>query len=481
MCGIVFSCFSPDSCINVREIARTLLVAVENRGPQATGIAWLDPQDNSIDGFNAAETATRFVADKGFRRFDDTARTFIGHTRFATKGSIDNPLNNHPVYAWTPEGQMIAAVHNGGVWNDDETFAAHRLPRYGQVDSEIIPAMIAQYGSTAGWVSSIFGELEGGIATAWLDERQPGVLHCVRAADSPMMVMTLDVDLPTGPVKGVVGASTVSALTKVLDLLRIDWQTPGVTQYEIGEGEFFTVKDGVWDTMVVPFVLPDLFTSWGGNWRSKNKATQGNYGRSTTTTTVKDGVRTTVTTPVSRDEALDGYERFYNPETGTAYYVATGHGAAVLEDDVQPADAEWWEKQRTMQDLIQLGNRMIVDDGYVLSPQDRVLLDVADSLDIDIEEALGLPSEALYGSDEVEVEDVTPVVTSADDASDEEIEERFQTAVRDLPTGDGSGVEAQVQASLAVARHIITGQGWPQGTGVSVPSGEEYEAAQTPS
>ena len=508
MCGITFASFTPTSSINIREIARTLLLGVENRGPQATGVAWVCPDDNcSVKGFNAAETASKFVASPRFRKMDDAARTFIGHTRFATKGSLDNHLNNHPVYAYDEaSGDVVAAVHNGGVWNDDETFAAHRLTRYGQVDSEVIPAMIARYGSSAAAVSAIFNELEGGIATAWLDERVPGTLHCVRASDSPMVVMTLNLDTAAGRIDGVVGASTESALVRLLDSMSISPDAEGVQFYAIGEGEFFTVNAGVWDRMVIPFELPDLMTLWGSGWRGRNRATQTTHStsKSSSSKSSASGMNDQAWGDSLEAEygsvlGMAGYTASYDPATQTTTYVPTSSlmgRAAVLDDDPSdtdrpsPADAQWWEREALKSDLTQLAARIDADDDYSLSPADRVLIDLALDSDIDIEEMFGLPSEALDGTDETTDRFVMNYRT--DSSANSSAGNSSDNADDNSAVNSADGMDAMTdrvsEAALAVVSKVIarhpgkvsptdtdvasepiqgsSGTGWPQTTPV---------------
>jgi hypothetical protein len=272
MCGIAGFCFTESSCINARHLGRALLEAIEERGREASGFAAFDAE-GVIQSNNSPIKASDFVKSKREFSLDAAARTAIFHTRLATKGTISNPLNNHPVHAWNAEGKQISAVHNGSVWNDDESFTKFGLTRYGQVDSEAIPAMLAAYGSAD--FASIFNELEGGIATGWLDESAPHRLHALRAWDSPMVVASIDtVDKLGFALKGVIFASTVKALTKGLEALGLAWTDEGVDQYEIGEGEFLSVDAGEWDGMVYPFALPDVLSRWGSGWRSKNKATQ---------------------------------------------------------------------------------------------------------------------------------------------------------------------------------------------------------------
>jgi glucosamine 6-phosphate synthetase-like amidotransferase/phosphosugar isomerase protein len=57
----------------------------------------------------------------------------MGHTRLPTRGSVLDNRNNHPIRAG-----MIIGTHNGTIYNADWLFKKLRLPRYTEVDSELI-------------------------------------------------------------------------------------------------------------------------------------------------------------------------------------------------------------------------------------------------------------------------------------------------------------------------------------------------------
>lgn len=485
MCGITFASFTDNSTLNMREIARQALLGIENRGPQATGIAWLNPSDKtSVSGTNRAESAKDFVRSRAMRLMPDTCRTFIGHTRYATKGSIDNPLNNHPVFAYAATGEAVAAVHNGGVWNDDEAFKDYNLPRYAQVDSEIIPQMIAAYGSDD--YASIFNVLEGGIATLWLDERTPDTLHAVRASDSPLVVATIDYVGPTGDIlKGVIGASTTSTLTRILDTLGLSWNTPGVQEYAIGEGEYLSVSGGIWNPIgdiacaVQPFELPDLMTMWGAGWRGRNAKTQGSYSSSASSTSSSTSTTsfygTKIGTPkASESDAKDGGPRRWsnalqcfvndNGPIMEDFDVADSGRAAVLEASREEIGSR----------LANLAN-LLDDDGYVLSADDRKLIDEALDADIDVAGIMRLPSESKDGTDKAST---GRTFVSNPDGTVEEIhtssDAAFQAAQdRESAALDADGVQAEVDARLGLyaagllgfplSEADVTGLGWPAG------------------
>jgi glucosamine 6-phosphate synthetase-like amidotransferase/phosphosugar isomerase protein len=419
MCGICFASFTPESTVNIREIARVLLREMEKRGNEATGVACFDPTSErpSIITANSPIPARDFVQSRAFRRgLADTARVFIGHTRLATQGDKRNLLNNHPVLSYATQGEQVAAVHNGMIYNDHSSFAEFDLTRYGQVDSEIIPAMVAAFGSDE--YASIFNVLEGGIATAWLDERTPDVLHCVRASTSPMVVLHLDaVNLRAGgTVTGVVGASTENALDLVCDLLGIDYDGAGVTYYTIPEGAHFTVTNGVWNDgagTVHGFDLPDM-RFYGRGWRSAMSSATGGGSHTTSTTSSSVSSSATVSTRSYGERAAEydemdweydggSWRGVYDPSTGTMRYGDPDDRTPLaLDDALGESDASPYRSEgdrhyaANLAVQLDLLRERMEDESYVLSSDDRVLIaestEYSDLLGGSVSRRLGLPS-----------------------------------------------------------------------------------------
>ncbi len=115
----------------------------EKRGQEATGIAMLNVQ-GQLEVYKASLPAAEFVRTPRFIALLQTlgpqTTLLLGHTRFPTKGSPQNPQNNHPIQVGP-----ICGVHNGHIQNDDALFAQEHLLRQAQVDSEIIFQLLAPY------------------------------------------------------------------------------------------------------------------------------------------------------------------------------------------------------------------------------------------------------------------------------------------------------------------------------------------------
>ena len=71
----------------------------------------------------------------------------LGHTRWRTRGDPGNNANNHPIRAGD-----IVGTHNGTLYNADALFRRLRLPRFAEVDSEVIFRM-AQRCTTEGKIN----------------------------------------------------------------------------------------------------------------------------------------------------------------------------------------------------------------------------------------------------------------------------------------------------------------------------------------
>jgi asparagine synthetase B (glutamine-hydrolysing) len=157
-------------------LADSLLLAIENRGTDATGLLALMP-NGKCHLQREVKPAHRFV--RGRKAMRNEVKTLLLHTRFATVGARDDVMNAHPQI----NGGM-AAVHNGTIYNATELFDAFGLKRHAKVDSEIIPALL----SYAGWdhAAEAIDLLDGGAAFAVVDEKHPEELLLARTEGYPL-------------------------------------------------------------------------------------------------------------------------------------------------------------------------------------------------------------------------------------------------------------------------------------------------------
>jgi len=127
-----------------------ILVASENLGPHATGVAWLNNLGEHAL-FKRPVRASQLVVDKAFHEMissvDNRTTLLMGHTRWRTRGDERNNLNNHPLL-----GSGIVLTHNGTVVNADELFKRYRLKRRAEVDSEVLVRLAGRAAAKDGGV-----------------------------------------------------------------------------------------------------------------------------------------------------------------------------------------------------------------------------------------------------------------------------------------------------------------------------------------
>lgn len=125
----------------------TLLIGLEQRGNDATGIAIMREDNDMLWVLKDDSPAYKFVSNKTYIDFMEEhlphARTIILHTRFASVGSPRENKNNHPMF----KGR-VALVHNGGINNHAELFKEMKLDRAADTDSDILRAILDEEGFT---------------------------------------------------------------------------------------------------------------------------------------------------------------------------------------------------------------------------------------------------------------------------------------------------------------------------------------------
>jgi len=121
---------------HLTDIFTDLLVVSEARGRHASGIAWLKT-DGDGKVFKLPVPASTLVCDPEYKsvlsQVDNSTTVLMGHTRWKTIGDERNNANNHPQVS-----DLCLGTHNGTVTNADYLFCRLGLPRYAEVDSEVI-------------------------------------------------------------------------------------------------------------------------------------------------------------------------------------------------------------------------------------------------------------------------------------------------------------------------------------------------------
>src|SRR6478736_8181802 len=179
MCGIAGYSLRPRSSVDRTLAAQALLAAIAERGADAVGYAY-----RSNDAPYATVVKQRTPASQLLERVSVPAEAtqLLVHVRDYTKGHPSIAANNHPV-----RHGPVVGIHNGIITNDDELLESYDCARAEPqmtVDSEAIFAVAAHSMSDA----CALEELEGAMAAAWFDEREPAVLHVARGTGRPLWV-----------------------------------------------------------------------------------------------------------------------------------------------------------------------------------------------------------------------------------------------------------------------------------------------------
>jgi glucosamine 6-phosphate synthetase-like amidotransferase/phosphosugar isomerase protein len=134
MCG-VFGFVSQDGkLVNLKTLARIAEVT-ERRGPHAFGFAWIDRKGR----LKCFKQTGRISDHLGLLAMAADARLLIGHCRYATQGSPEQNINNHPHPA---DGGWI--VHNGRIPNYDRLVDRNNLYPSSDCDTEVLGLLIEQ-------------------------------------------------------------------------------------------------------------------------------------------------------------------------------------------------------------------------------------------------------------------------------------------------------------------------------------------------
>lgn len=149
-----------------RSIFNGLLVSMQERGAESTGVAGLNSESWQL--VKGTVEASKFVANPRFRKLiKKNNSVVIGHTRLSTTGKIAK-RNAHPF-----KRKNILGVHNGVVLNHED------FNKNIEVDSEIIFELLKRSNNN---YKKVFKKLRGNFSVVWLnlDERKKYKLYAVR-------------------------------------------------------------------------------------------------------------------------------------------------------------------------------------------------------------------------------------------------------------------------------------------------------------
>jgi glucosamine 6-phosphate synthetase-like amidotransferase/phosphosugar isomerase protein len=221
MCGIAGYSLSGASRVDRTLAAQALLAGIAERGADAVGYAWR--AGDAAVSVHKERAGASVLLDRV--AVSPEATEALVHVRDYTKGHPRIEANNHPI-----RHGAVVGIHNGIIFNDDELLAEHGIERAEPemtVDSEVIFALAELTRSRAATLEA----LRGSMATAWLDEREPGVLYAARGVGRPLWL---------GRTKHeTFFASTRAALEVVEKALRTT-----LTKREVAEGTLLVLAEG---------------------------------------------------------------------------------------------------------------------------------------------------------------------------------------------------------------------------------------------
>jgi len=222
MCGIAGYSLDSRSTLERTLAAQALLAAIAERGADAVGYAYRRPPDPYATVVKQRTPASQLLDRVSVPQDVDQ---LLVHVRDYTKGHPSIAANNHPV-----RHGPVVGIHNGIITNDDELLAPHSCARAEPrmtVDSEAIFAVAAHSRNDA----RALEHLRGAMATAWLDEREPGVVFVARGSGRPLWV---------GAGRGGVFFASTRLALEVLER----YGGVRLKKRELGEGRLLALAEG---------------------------------------------------------------------------------------------------------------------------------------------------------------------------------------------------------------------------------------------
>ena len=175
MCGIAGYSVGTESQIDRTLATQALLAGIAERGADAVGYAVRGDGPLTVHKQQTGASAMLETI-----AVPSTTRQALVHVRDYTKGHPTIAANNHPV-----RHGSVVGIHNGIISNDEQLFAGHEIERHEPemtVDSEAIVALVDRYGTQ----TDVLEHLVGAMAAAWIDEREPTLLHVARGVGRPL-------------------------------------------------------------------------------------------------------------------------------------------------------------------------------------------------------------------------------------------------------------------------------------------------------
>lgn len=165
MCGIagIYSFEKFKDKQKIKKLATALLLNIEIRGRDATGIALINSDNDEISVYKLDISASDFVRKKQFHKIFRNIEDYnilLLHTRQATHGDTNKSFNNHPHFNKKFNNVLI---HNGIISNYEELKKKYKIKLSGDCDSEIILELFNKYNHN---FKATLKKLKGNLATA---------------------------------------------------------------------------------------------------------------------------------------------------------------------------------------------------------------------------------------------------------------------------------------------------------------------------
>lgn len=342
MCGIAgYYLRKPIKGLNQNKLIDTLLDAIDWRGGEATGLAAFGP-DGLIDHQRAGCDSKTFTL---YRRYTPSdARIVLLHTRLATQGHPAFVENNHPVV-----NQRVFVTHNGHVSNDRELW--HEIgswKRTADVDSEIIPAVIAQHG----WESAdkALEKIEGSMAIAAVHADHPNELLLAKGEQSPLIYFYTDTIL--------MWASTEIALMEAWAAC-VGTPPKSVRLKQLKLGDWLKVRDGEIETG--KFEVAFDFTY---NWKNYNTTSKGAASDSGTTNVTIYSSKGTKSTKKISSKTVDEWLKEKNDEqwerANLKELTDEINSCRARADEILAMEAGWWDNPEQLSEFNGIWDRIRV-------------------------------------------------------------------------------------------------------------------------
>ena len=154
-----------------------LLLLNQARGKDAAGLAMIR-RDGTYSLFKRPGPAAKLVIEDKYSeiigRLDNATTCILGHTRWKTRGTEANSLNNHPIRA----GAVIGTAA-GTILNADRLFKKYRLPRVGEVDSEFIFRLADKKNSIENFTACV-SDVRGGMSAVFTRTSAPDTILVIK-------------------------------------------------------------------------------------------------------------------------------------------------------------------------------------------------------------------------------------------------------------------------------------------------------------